>query len=160
MARKNPEKHPVLEKKLIGATNNVQIQSIESRIVLATLEPGVGTAPTPVVVSPGFGFAFTRAVNNGWTDNRDNGSNPPLQGWEFDHSGQYLYNALRAQLVALSGSTYVAYDLDVDWSQGGNRYYPNQGQTNWTLYWYMNDALGHYRDNNGTANFDITVFKI
>jgi hypothetical protein len=134
---------------------------VETREFAATHSPNDQNKPAVVVVPSGYGFYFSRAINNGWTDNKDNGSNPPLQGWDFQNDNEYLPNARRAQLVARSDpGFYVAYDLEIDHSRGGTRYYPNRSGTNWNLYWYMNDDLGRYGDNRGTANVDFLIFRI
>ena len=98
---------------------------VETREIVATDDWKNANSGRPLAINvpPGYGFYFSRAVNNGWTDNRDNGSNPPLQGWDFRNDNEFQRNARRAQLVALTGfGNYVAYDLDVDRSRGGTRY--------------------------------------
>ena len=132
--------------------------------VSASNHPDTGTKLPPVFVPPGFGFYFARAINNGWTDNRKNGSNPPLSGWWFEHKGQYIYDANRAQLVAKTPGDndkgYVEYFDSYDWSKGYRNYHRNMASKTWQLYWYMNDHMERYDDNTGTANIDIVVFRL
>lgn len=145
-----------------AGNRGLTIQTVDYREIVASNHPYRGTPPVPTYVPPGYGIYFMKAVNNGWTDNGDNGSNPPLSGWWFEHAGQYLYNARRAQLVALAGNGYVAYEPEFDWSIGGRYYYPNRDSSTWELFWYMNDDTGDrmYENNRGTANIDVVVFRI
>jgi len=127
--------------------------------------------PEVVTVPSGYGFYWLRATNHGWTDNIDAkrpGEFPrPLEGFDFENKHQYIYKARRAQLVALAGDGYVAYDINVDASRGGTAAYENESGEDWHLYFYLNDRMDgfnnttdFYFDNGGSANCDIVVFRL
>ncbi len=129
--------------------------------VVATNNPRDNKPLAPVVVPPGHGYYFARAINNGWTDNKNNGSNPSLEGWWFEQKGQYINKGARAQLVAkIDDNNHVGYYHVYNWGTGGTAIAVNQGGSTWSLHWYMNDNLDYYYDNRGTANIDVVVVRM
>ena len=149
--------NPDLSSKIMEA----KISSIERREISARVRPGSSNSPLPMYVPSGYGFYFSRAINNGWTDNKKNGVQP-LEGWWFENKPQYIYSAARGQLVALTAHGWVGYKDTVDWSRGGGSWYVNRDETAWELVWYMNDSMepDMYDDNDGTANIDVTIFRL
>jgi hypothetical protein len=158
------ELHP--NRTLKPASNGLQLPedlnsyTTVNRTVLGTMNPDAHNGPEPVLVPDGFGYYFLSAINNGWTDNKDNGSNPPLEGWDFHDENEYIQPARRAQLVAMSGpDTYTAYEVSLDRSRGGTQYVPNTSGRVKSLTWYMNDNKNHYGDNAGSAVITIAIIK-
>jgi len=135
--------------------------------VSAAVRPPGDPPPPAVSVPRGFGFYFSRAINNGWTDNRDAGQRP-LEGFNFEEGNEYVPRARRAQLVArLDDQWYAGFEPSLDHSTGGRSVVENDTQGDWSVRWYMNDSLNAmnngqsmYSDNSGTANIDMVVYRI
>lgn len=147
------------------ADNHPTIATVERLEVAASKHPDDQNKPGVVIVPSGYGFYFSRAINNGWTDNRDSASSRPLSGFNHPNENEYIKGANRAQLVSWSRPwenpmKFVCYEEKFDWSIGGTWYWTNTGERAWTLRWYMNDDLGRYGDNSGTANIDITIVRL
>lgn len=62
------------------------------------------TAPkrAPLEVPPGYQFYWVNASAPRWTDNKDNGSNRDLTGWDFRPQEQEFSSLRRAQLFGLA----------------------------------------------------------
>jgi hypothetical protein len=161
-----PQVMQTLDKSVIHpAANEVREFSNEFAVygvnVFAGLSPQAAQKPLAVHVPRGWGIYFGKAVNNGWTDNRDAAQSRPLEGFEFSNENEYIRPARRACLVAIATSeVFIPYNKLADRSLGNMSYYPNNTQQDWHLLWYMNDDLGRYNDNSGTANMDFVVFRI
>lgn len=175
METSNTIQQLVSEKRNIPITNNTDL-NIETRNSAsdyyitkinysALLSPRDGK-PQAVIVPQGYGFYWLMTYKAGWTDNKAVGERP-LEGWDFDNANQYIYPANRAQLVAIIGNEYVAYEPKLDESRGGSYFYPNRSGTDWQLFFYMNDRMdampngkSYYSDNAGSANCDFVVFRL
>ncbi|MBN8675272.1 MAG: hypothetical protein J0L56_14150 [Chitinophagales bacterium] len=165
----------VSEKKNLPITSNTEL-NIESRnsasdysIIKinysALLSPRDGK-PQVVVVPHGYGFYWLRTYNAGWTDNKAVGTRP-LEGFDFDNANQYVYDANRAQLVAIIDDKYAYYEPKFDESLGGSYIFPNRSGKDWQLFFYINDRMdampngkSYYSDNAGSANCDFVVYRL
>jgi hypothetical protein len=134
---------------------------IEQREILARTHPYDKNGPS-ISVPPGYGLFFSMTSNNGWTDNKDIGSNPGLEGYDYADETECLPKAKRAQLFGIDTQNNLAalYDPSADRSRGGTQYWANENDFTWELKWYMNDRDSGYGDNLGTANVDFTIFRI
>lgn len=154
----NHEKYKPLQRRgeLEPDANDIQIVSLN---VLATLSPIWTAPPQPLYVPVGFGFYWIRAQSNGWTDNKDNGTVREAEGWDFEDGDEYIKPARRAQLVGIKSdkSSYFSYERILNASLGGDRWYVNREDQPWTIYWYMNDDVSYYGDNNGTMNCEFAI---
>lgn len=135
--------------------------TIYYREVLASLRPGDAPEPQPIPVPPGYGVYFRRTFNNGWTDNRDVSGQRPLQGFDFQDDNEFIREARRAHLLATVGYDrgYLTYETYLDYGLGGMKVIVNPHSVTWQLKFYMNDDLGRYADNRGTANIDVSVYR-
>lgn len=129
----------------------------------ATDQPAF-SAPTrpPLIVQPGHGFYWASTAAPRWTDNKDNGSNRWLDGWDFHPEEQVVTFGRRAQLIGLATlwggqKSAFLYDKDLDSGFNGTKMYFNSTSAAWTIYWYMNDRLDGYRDNEGVANLTFAI---
>jgi hypothetical protein len=145
-----------------GGAISLSNVTLDQRVILATTNPFKTQDVASIIVPPGYGLCFSSASNNGWTDNKDIGSNPGLEGYDYANESEYLKQAKRAQLVAVDpqNGSWVGYEPELDRSRGGTKYWPNTDSFAWDLKWYMNDRDNGYGDNAGTANVEFLIFLI
>jgi hypothetical protein len=156
------KKFELLELSFVPGGLSQRNETVFYRTYSALTNPNDSAKPEPIIVPNGHGLYWRRCVALNWTDNKDNGSKHSAEGWDFEHAGQWIHNARRAQLCSLrtGQSKYVPYQKICDASQGGTHYYPNTSGSDWTLYWYMNDNVNYYGDNAGVVNCDFVVFRL
>lgn len=123
-------------------------------------KPDSYVSPT-IYVPNGYAMYWEKTVNIGWSDNKP--TPRPLEGFWFEHAGQWIYAAKRAQLCALTGTgLYVGYEPQFDRSrpEWSGKAIANDTGRDWVLNFYMNDDWRYYDDNAGSANCDIVVYRI